>query len=242
MRIDERSGGKLLVSELLDGVPGLVAGVSTRALGSIPGDGGAPGLGAALGWAGPPPRFLRQVHGAAVLDASPPPPPGAEGDGLLAVGAGALVGVRVADCLPVVVAPRGGGAVAVLHAGWRGLAGGLIETGVGRLAEATGTAPEGLVAALGPAIGFCCFEVGPEVAAAVSPRASRIRLGTGDRLFIDLRGVAADRLVDAGLPGAAIDAEAPCTRCREDLCHSYRRDGAEAGRMAAVAGYASSSV
>jgi YfiH family protein len=164
-----------------------------------------------------------------------------EADGQATGLRGVGVMVLVADCLPIALARPGG--VAMLHAGWRGLAGGVLEQGVRALARLTGS-PEGMIALIGPAAGPCCYEVGPEVRAALGRRGSVGAAGFGDaegsagvrdgagRARIDLRGIARERLLVAGVVEVR-DVQA-CTICDERL-FSHRREGARAGRQAGVA-------
>jgi polyphenol oxidase len=126
-----------------------------------------------------------------------------------------------ADCLPVAISA--GGAVAMIHAGWRGLAAGVLEEGLLAVRELGGEGPAAAV--IGPCAGVCCYEVGPEVHAALGATDSR-------RGRIDLRAIARRRLLAAGA-SAVEDVEA-CTICDERF-FSYRREGAEAGRQAGVA-------
>lgn len=133
--------------------------------------------------------------------------------------------VLTADCLPVALAAEG--AVAMVHAGWRGLAGGILAEGVRALRAAGGTGP--VTAAIGPGAGGCCYEVGDEVRAAFAdvPDARRGR-------NIDLKAVAAVRLRTAGV-GRLFDAGL-CTMCSDpSLFFSHRRDGGVTGRQAGVA-------
>jgi hypothetical protein len=172
----------------------------------------------------------RQVHGAAVVE-----PPGAEAppapaDAAISRAGGPAVGVVTADCVPLLLAAEGGAAVAAVHAGWRGLAAGVLEAAVERLRTA---APgRALVAAIGPAAGGCCYEVGPEVIEAVAPAAGRVAPGPRGRPLLDLRGVAEDRLRGAGLAPEAIERVGPCTVCGQGW-PSYRREGERAGRALA---------
>jgi YfiH family protein len=142
----------------------------------------------------------------------------ADGQATALAGVGAMV--LTADCLPVALGADG--AVAMLHAGWRGLAAGVLEEGVRTLRE---RAAGEIAAVLGPAAGACCYEVGPEVHAA---------LGTGEagRANIDLRAVARARLETAGV--SAIEETQLCTICDERF-FSHRREGARAGRQGGVA-------
>ena len=172
----------------------------------------------------------RQVHGAGLrcweLDEHPPPfGSGAErswieeADGHLTHAGGLGLLVLVADCFPVALS--GGGQVAMLHCGWRGVAAGILE----RAAQEFDAPP---VAFVGPGIGRCCFEVGDEVRARFGdvPEAASGRM-------LDLRAVIAARLGAVGV--RAFEHLDLCTSCRSDLFFSHRRDGGVTGRQAAVA-------
>jgi polyphenol oxidase len=132
------------------------------------------------------------------------------------------VGVLTADCLPVALG--GPGVVAMLHAGWRGLAGGMLENGVAAACELAGAA-ERLLAVIGPCAGACCYEVGPEVHEALGAPGHA-------RGPIDLRAIARRRLHAAGIE-EIVDVGG-CTIC-DERCFSHRREGLGAGRMMAVA-------
>jgi hypothetical protein len=187
-----------------------------------------------------PPSGLRrpqQVHGAAVAraqgcaGATPP-----EADAVVSALAGVPIGVVTADCLPILVATGGGEAVAAIHAGWRGLARGVVAAGIAALrAEPGGSAR--LVAVIGPHIGACCYEVDEPVLAALAP-VFRERLGAALRparpghAWLDLAALAREALLEAGLePEALGQLEHACTHCDPARFHSYRREGASAGRL-----------
>jgi YfiH family protein len=167
---------------------------------------------------------VRQVHGLhvhrwdALPDRTGPAVPEADGQVTTLASIGLMV--LSADCLPVALGARG--AVAMLHAGWRGLSAGIIERGVEALV-AEGGAGE-IVAVLGPCAGACCYEVGPEVQAAfgLEPLSGPL----------DLRGIARERLLAAGV--AEVLGSDRCTICDERF-FSHRREGATAGRQAGVA-------
>lgn len=147
--------------------------------------------------------------------------PSIEADGHAIAARGLAAMVLTADCIPVVLGARG--AVAAVHAGWRGLADGVLEEGVLALREVGG---RGDVAAIvGPCAGACCYEVGEEVHAALGG------LHRDGRL-IDLRAIAHERLLEAGV--AEVRDVHACTICDERF-FSYRREGARAGRQAGVA-------
>lgn len=167
----------------------------------------------------------RQVHGARVELVAGERPAGSEPpevDGLATYAAGTALLVLTADCLPVAV--LGNRAVAMLHAGWRGLADGILEEGVRALRE-LGDDGE-LHAAIGPGAGGCCYEVGPEVNAAFGRPAERAR--------IDLKAIARERLHAAGV--AQVHDVGLCTICSDpSLFFSHRRDGGLTGRQAGIA-------
>jgi YfiH family protein len=184
-------------------------------------------LTAALGREADGVLFGFQVHAADVVrrDEAPRPNPFTtdvrpdEADGQVTSNPALTPLVQVADCLPVALAGDGG--VAMLHCGWRGLASGIVARG----AAAVGAT----AAAIGPGIGPCCYEVGPEVLDAFS--------GLGD-------GIAADRMLDLPevarrlLAGAGVDAVESsdlCTSCEPELFFSHRRDAGRTGRQAGLA-------
>jgi len=184
---------------------------------------------------------VKQVHGArAVLAAEAAASSLAggaqEADALVAPSNGVAVGVRVADCVPVLVARTDTGAVAAIHAGWRGVVGGVVPAGVELLGRGS------LVAAIGPCIGACCFEVGADVADRIgfvtrraAPQAgARTPAGAGDKAYVDLRAAVRAQLLALGLADDAIDDVPGCTKHEPDRFHSFRRDGANSGRMLAA--------
>jgi YfiH family protein len=176
---------------------------------------------------GRPLAMVRQVHGRRVLrmDLAPGAAPLQEADAIVTRGKALAPAVLVADCLPVVVA--GEGELAVLHAGWRGLAAGILESGVRALRESR---PSGrLLAAIGPGIGPCCYEVGEEVHTAFASYGPSVRRGR----HLDLAGVARRALEQAGVE--EIHSLGLCTACHPDLFFSHRRDSGLTGRQAAVA-------
>jgi YfiH family protein len=172
--------------------------------------------------------YGRQVHGAVVhtvgdFDANGTPP---EADGQATALPGVAPMVLVADCLPIAVA--GPGAVAMLHAGWRGLAKGVIEEGIRAVRELAGDGETHLVAAIGPGAGPCCYEVGEEVHAAFASTGGSARRGAN----LDLKAIARRRLLDAGVD--AVHDVALCTICEEALFFSHRRDHGVTGRQAGL--------
>lgn len=182
------------------------------------------------------PLWLEQVHGTNVvtLDATNvelvrAQPPAA--DAAVTRNADVVLAVRAADCLPVLLADRAGSIVAAAHAGWRGLAAGVLEATI----ESMGMAPSALVAWLGPAIGPTAFEVGTDVHAAfcaADPHAEQafVALGNG-KWLADLYALARLRLARAGV--GAVSGGGWCTYNERERFYSYRRERAK-GRMAAV--------
>jgi hypothetical protein len=179
----------------------------------------------------PAPSWVYQVHGNAVRRLTAEAPPDGERprvDGQATNLPGVAVVTLTADCLPVAVA--GGGAAAMLHAGWRGLEAGILAEGVRAVLE-LGTArdPSELEAAIGPGAGPCCYEVGEEVHAVF---AGHDGIRHGDNL--DLKQIARLQLSAAGV-GAVHDLGL-CTLCAPpELLFSHRRDGGVTGRQAGVA-------
>ena len=153
-----------------------------------------------------------------------------EADALVTSTPGDAVAVRVADCVPVLLAAPGRAVVAAVHAGWRGVTQRVIAAAV----EAMGGRGDGLIAAVGPCIGPCCFEVGEEGAEEIAGASSAaVVLRTGDgRPRVDLRAAVAAQLEDVG--ARAVEHVGGCTRCEGGRFHSYRRDGKASGRMLAA--------
>jgi len=177
-------------------------------------------------------RFLygRQVHGARVRRATEPPGPerpAADEDGQATALAGAAALVFVADCLPVLLAADG--AVAALHCGWRGLAGGIVAEGVRALRDLGAGGP--VSAVVGAGARGCCYQVGEDVLEHFED-VPTARKGSGTLLALDLPTVAAARLAEAGV--AEVHDVGLCTMCRNDLFFSHRADGGVTGRQAGV--------
>jgi YfiH family protein len=177
-------------------------------------------LAKALGFEPEQLRFARQVHGQRLIDHRVEHPGGlVEADGHLVAEPGLAPLVFVADCLPVALTGPGG--VAMVHAGWRGLAGGILAKG----AEAV----EARAAAIGPGIGPCCYEVGDEVSSAFVGLGEGIARGR----MLDLPEIARRLLAKAGVD--RVESAGLCTSCVEELFFSHRRDNGRTGRQAGVA-------
>jgi polyphenol oxidase len=176
------------------------------------------------------PAWLEQVHGTAV--AVLPEAKAGPADAAVTFERGTVCAVLVADCLPVFLASRAGDRVGIAHAGWRGLAAGVVEATVAAL----DCAPGEIVAWLGPSIGPAAFEVGGEVRDAFLARDpgadGAFRPGRAGRLLADLPALARRRLAAAGV--ASVHGGDACTHADPARFFSYRRDG-QTGRMAALA-------
>ncbi len=175
---------------------------------------------------GAPLAMIRQVHGTDVRVLAAPADtaePLAEADGQATASPGVAPIVLVADCLPIAVA--GSGAAAILHAGWRGLAGGIVERGVRAVRELGAGGP--LEAVIGPGAGRCCYEVGEEVHDQFASYGADARNGGA----LDLKAVARLQLQRAGVE--RVTDVGICTICDRDF-FSHRRDQGVTGRQAGV--------
>ncbi len=172
------------------------------------------------------PAWLRQRHGTDVLRATRPGPTG-DGDALIVSESGVAATVFVADCVPVLIAA--GDSVAAVHAGWRGLASGVLASALRELSRDSFRGGASAEAWIGPAIGPCCYEVGEEVAVQVESRsgAEVVTRRPGRKPHLDLPLAASRQL--AGLGVAPVSTVERCVRCSPEWW-SYRRDGARAGR------------
>jgi purine-nucleoside/S-methyl-5'-thioadenosine phosphorylase / adenosine deaminase len=180
-------------------------------------------------------RLLRQVHGTHVCQAPWEGTP--EGDASVATQPGELLGIETADCLPVLIVDPVRRAVAAAHAGWRGTAAGVATRAVEAIV-AQGSKPADLLAALGPSIGVCCYEVGADVEEAFGTAGARFfQVGPRGRAHLDVRAANRAQLVAAGLGEAAIHDLPDCTYHLPDRYFSYRRDGRGAGRMINFVGF-----
>ena len=213
-------------------VPGVRAFFTTRAFGDIKSTPARVALEAILP---SPPVWLRQVHGTAVVDASAIPSGTVpEADASFADRAGVVCTVMTADCLPVLLAAQDGSVVGAAHAGWRGLAAGVIERTVERMRSQANGSSGALQAWLGPAIGPSAYEVGVEVRDTFIERdeaaANAFEPTRPGHWLFDLYAVARQRLAACGV--ANVHGGGRCTSSEPSSFYSYRRDKATE-RMAA---------
>jgi YfiH family protein len=222
---------------------------------------------------------VRQIHSSLLVVAGSEPagkqgrggvpdggslPTGCKGDGLMTDRPGILLGVQTADCTPVLVADRKRKVVAAFHAGWRGTVRRIVENGIGRMRLEFGSRPEDLIAAVGPGIGPCCYQVGEEL---LSEFESQFVYGRelfhevydsdpvkakypmlfltqrppghspiGPGLHLDVAEANRRQLLDAGLKPEAIRMAGGCTSCHRELFFSHRGSQGRAGRMLNVIG------
>jgi hypothetical protein len=194
---------------------------------------------------------LTQVHGATVFvlrRGSPAPAAPPEADALVSNSAEVAIAVRAADCVPMLMADRKSGAVAAVHAGWRGTAARAVVAALNALGREYGTHPTNVVVAIGPSIGPCCYPVGSDLVDAFAaagqerylidrwfstpppPRGSHER----PQLRLNVAGANRDQMILAGVPEGQIHDAGLCTAMHLDVLTSYRAEKDNAGRIAGV--------
>jgi YfiH family protein len=157
-------------------------------------------------------------------------------DALVSAMPGVACAVKIADCVPILLADATTGTVAAVHSGWQGTVANVVGAAIQALRRAVGDGAE-LVAAIGPHIESCCFEVGDDVAASLQAAANGrdvVQRGRGPRPYVDLRATVRSQLVAAGVDESAIDDVPGCTRCEPARFFSFRRDREASGRQLAV--------
>jgi len=173
---------------------------------------------------------VKQVHGARAVRAAGASAPAEEADAIVSSAPGVAACVSVADCVPVLLADPATGAVAAVHAGWRGTVARAAEEGVRALVRETGAPAERLLASIGPSIGPCCYEVSADVAdrfaAGIGPSVVR----RGATLRVDLWGANVAVLREAGVRERSVEVLGRCTSCERELFYSHRRDAGRTGR------------
>lgn len=265
-----------LLSQWMDGAPGLTAGFSGRAGGvsSAPWNSLNIGLHVGdkqgdvienrklltedIGWPYEAWTCAEQIHGAAVHQVRE----GDRGrgrssmkdtiqgcDGIMTDVEGILLTSFYADCVPLYFFDPDHRAVALAHAGWRGTVGGIAAETVRRMSEAYGTRPERLIAAIGPSIGECCYEVDGQVIAEVEALMNRLGLSetlaltcmipeASGKARLNLKELNRQIMIKAGILPTRIELSKWCTGCRVDLFFSHRMEGGKTGRMASWIGMA----
>jgi purine-nucleoside/S-methyl-5'-thioadenosine phosphorylase / adenosine deaminase len=209
--------------------------------------------------------LLRQIHSDIIHIFNSAPAETPSGDASITRTPGLLLAVQTADCIPILLADPKRRVVAAIHSGWRGTLKRIVAKTIGRMQMEFGTRSADVIAVLGPGIGRCCYEVGPEVVKQFAGQFAEARewfdgpydqLATGEeqnplpwltmappgheepppRVQLDL--IAANRaiLAEAGVRPSNIFASELCTACRTDLLFSYRREGPRTGRLMAVIG------
>jgi YfiH family protein len=171
---------------------------------------------------------VHQVHSARVVSNRGLPPRAddarPDADALIENTPGVTIGVRTADCVPVLLADPVTRSVAAIHAGWKGTAAGIVPAAIRWMAREFETRAEDIRAAIGPSIGPCCYEVRPEVA-------KEFDVTTRHHVQLDLAAANARQLAQAGVLTENISISGDCTKCHPDIYHSFRRDREAAGRM-----------
>jgi polyphenol oxidase len=278
---------QLLRSAKLEKLPWLVHGFSTRLGGVSPVYGGRAlnlgftpedsraavecnrqlflkELGAANGRKSWPLVSLRQIHSDLIHRVDGVSQEPLAGDGIVTDTPGLIVAVQGADCFPIILVDRKRRAVGVFHAGWRGTVQRIVEKGLGELRRYFDCEPRDIVAAIGPGVQACCYDVGEEVRTKFRSQFSYAdslfrEVKESDpvrekypllfltarapghselpvKLFLDLKEANRRQLLDAGVSAKNIDATSPCTACHRELLFSYRAEKGVTGRMMAAAG------
>jgi YfiH family protein len=204
---------------------------------------------------------LHQIHSDVVRSVDSVPAQQCKGDALATDRSGWLLGVRTADCAPVLLADPNKRVVAAIHAGWRGTLQRIVTKTIGQMQMEFGCRPEDLLAAIGPTIGGCCYEVGTEVASAFAAKFAKAsdffdELRTGDepnplqwlnmmppghqpppnKVLLDLKKANRSQLVEAGVAVENIFVTELCTACHVHRLFSYRKEGASSGRLMSAIG------
>lgn len=173
---------------------------------------------------------LRQIHSAEVRNAHGLADRSCEGDGLATSEVSLSIGVRTADCVPILILDARRRAVAAVHAGWRGTAAAICQRAVANMNDWFETEPADLYAAIGPCIRACCYEVGSEVASEFA-RLFPEWQPAADKRHLDLPEANRRQLQAAGIPAAHISDCGLCTACLPEYFFSFRREPSNPGRM-----------
>lgn len=181
----------------------------------------------------------RQTHSTIVIEAGAPLSPEPEGDAVISKTAGIYVGVKTADCVPILLGDPVTGLAAAVHAGWRGAAGNIAREAVAALSSAGARAPD-LIAAIGPAACGRCLEIGADVAERfLAIGAAAVMTTSGRRTTLDVAALCARQLEDAGVLAPNVHRTDLCTMHEEGVFFSHRRDatnGVSVGRQLSIVG------
>jgi hypothetical protein len=168
-------------------------------------------------------RLVGEAHGGTVQPAT---------DGLITTAPGIALLLRFADCMPLLLFDSVRHAVGLVHAGWRGVARGVVAAAVAAFVRRVGSRPADLWSGLGPAIGPCCYRVGPDVASAVAeacPEGAEVIQRRGEALYLDLAGAVREQLLAAGV--TRVEMSGLCTACRTGEWFSHRAEHGQTGRF-----------
>lgn len=204
---------------------------------------------------------LRQIHSDVICEVERALTEPCKGDASVTSHPGLLLGIQTADCVPILLVDPTKRAVAAIHAGWRGTLARIAQKTIGQMQMRFGSKPADLLAALGPAIGGCCYEVGAELVASFMSQFAEAadwfdEPRTGEEpnplqwlnmmppghqpppknVRLDLRKANRAQLLDAGIEARNISVSPLCTACRTDLLFSYRKEGPDSGRLMSAIG------
>jgi polyphenol oxidase len=174
---------------------------------------------------------LRQIHSDLVRNAHVLADRAMEGDSLISNEPGKVIGVRTADCVPILLVDAETRSVAAIHAGWRGTAANIAGRTIEHMGHVFQTNPLHIFAAIGPAIGSCCYEVGFDVAEQFRGILPELAVDGKNRVMLDLPEANRRLLLSAGVPCTQVYPSELCTFCNSDDFFSYRREQANPGRL-----------
>ena len=195
------------------------------------------GTRASGGWVAGELVTLRQIHSDICVCAGASTSSMPVGDALVSNTPGRFLGIRTADCLPILMVDERRRAIAAVHAGWRGTARRIAPKVLETLAARFASRPEDLLVAIGPGICGCCYTVGPEVARQFHPWFPELAQVSG-QTNLDLAEANRRQIVEAGVPAGRIYTAGHCSFCQPEDFFSYRRDPHKPGRMLSAIGFA----
>jgi YfiH family protein len=173
--------------------------------------------------------YLRQIHSSnfrIIEDKYDSITKGQDGDAIITKQKCIPIGVFTADCVPILILDKGKGIIASVHAGWKGTYNKISYKVINYMIDNFGTAPSDIIAAIGPSIGPCCFQVGDDVA-----RNFKFTQKINEKFYVDLWSENIYQITDCGVPKENIDTSKLCSKCNREFFYSYRRDDGNTGRM-----------